>query len=293
LLVDGTPGFRVEKSIVERRIRILEKRGVVFQLGRHFGKDLSLSELRSRHDAVFLGFDSRRARPLEVPGSGAKGVVQALAFLLQRTTPVSLENPVVNLEGSRVIVLGLGDTALDCARTARRYGATEVTCVYRRGPEDKTCSRNAFEAATEEGVRFVYHAVPIEVVAGKEGSVCAMRFSPTEPGPRDAAGRRTFTIRSQDVVEIPADIVITALGSVSSPCPHSGDCAELEINEWGGLKVDADLATNLAGVFAGGDLVHGPCHVLQAVRDGRTAAAAIHRFIATRPRAPGACSEPV
>ena len=132
LLVNGTPAFKVERSIVQRRIEILQKRGVVFRLGVKLDENLTFGELRAGFDAVFLGFDSRKARPLEIPGADLQGVVQALPFILQKITPVPLELPPIEVSGKRVVVLGAGDTAMDCLRTAIRCGAREAVCVYRR-----------------------------------------------------------------------------------------------------------------------------------------------------------------
>jgi glutamate synthase (NADPH/NADH) small chain len=282
LLVDGTPAFKLEKSIVERRLRILEQRGVKFRLGAQLGQTLSLTELRTNFDAVYLGFDSRQARPVELPGASLRGVVQAMAFMLEKTTAVSLDSPAIDVEGKRVVILGLGDSAVDCARTALRYGATKVTCVYRRGPEDKPCAKNNFEAASEEGVQFLFYSTPVEILGDDSGSVRAVRFIATQPGDREPSGRRTFTPQPEKQFDVDADCVIAAFGFMASPCPHTGDCEELAINEWGGLVVDDKLSTNLRGVFAGGDIVRGPCHVLEAVRDARTAAAAIHQAVCRR-----------
>ena len=147
LLVNGTPAFRLDKSIVQRRVEILQKRGVVFRLGLKLIEDITLGQLRDQFDAVFLGFDSRKARSLAIPGADLQGVVQALPFILQKITPVPLEWPPIEVEGKRVIVIGAGDTAMDCLRTAIRCGAREAVCIYRRDEADMPCGRHEYENA--------------------------------------------------------------------------------------------------------------------------------------------------
>ena len=167
LLVNGTPAFKVERSIVQRRIEILQKRGVIFRLGVKLDENLTFGQLRTEFDAVFLGFDSRKARPLEIPGADLQGVVQALPFILQKITPVPLELPPIEVSGKRVLVVGAGDTAMDCLRTAIRYGAREAVCVYRRDEADMPCGRHEYENAVEEGARFVFQAAPVAVLGNE------------------------------------------------------------------------------------------------------------------------------
>ncbi len=282
LLVQGLPTFQVEQSIVQRRIEILQKRGVLFRLGVTLNQDLSLLQLRSDFDAVFLGFDSRTARPLELPGANLPGVVQALPFLLQKTTPVSLDFPPLEVSGKRVLVLGGGDTAMDCLRAAIRYGAREAIGVYRRDESDMPCSRREYENAVEEGARFVFRAAPQAVLGDAAGHVRGVRFLRTESGPTDSPGRRPFTAQPGTEFELGAEWVVPALGFDPVPCTHTGDLSELTLNAWGGLVVDANEMTSLPGVFAGGDIVHGPSLVLHAVRDARRAAAGIQNYLSSR-----------
>ncbi len=189
LLVNGTPAFKVERSIVQRRIEILQKRGVVFRLGVKLEENVSFGQLREEFDAVFLGFDSRKARPLDIPGADLQGVIQALPFILQKTTPVPLELPAIEVAGKRVVVLGAGDTAMDCLRTAIRYGAREAVCVYRRDEADMPCSRHEYENAREEGARFVFQAAPVAVLGNEQRQVTGLRLVRTELGLTDPSGR--------------------------------------------------------------------------------------------------------
>ena len=282
LLVNGTPAFKVEKSIVQRRIENLQKRGVVFRLGAKLNDDLTLSQLRREFDAVFLGLDSRKARPLNLPGAELKGVVQALPFILQKTTPVPLDFPPVEVAGKRVWVLGAGDTAMDCLRTAIRYGAREATCVYRRDEADMPCSRREYADACEEGARFVFQAAPVALMGNDRGEVKGLRLVRTELGLPDTDGPRPFLLQPGTEFEQPADVIVLALGFDPVPCAREGDFGELVINDWGGIAVDANQMTSIPGVFAGGDIVRGPSIMLDTVRDARQAAQQIHAYLSAR-----------
>ena len=282
LLVNGTPAFKVERSIVQRRIDILQKRGVVFRLGVKLDENLTFGRLRKDFDAVFLGYDSRKARPLEIPGADLQGVVQALPFILQKITPVPLDLPPIEVSGKRVLVVGAGDTAMDCLRTAIRYGAQEAVCIYRRDEGDMPCSRHEHENAVEEGARFVFQAAPVAVLGNDQGRVTGLRLIRTELGLMDSTGPRPFLVRPGSEFELPADLIVLALGFDPLPCPHSGDLSDLAVNDWGGIVVDSNQMTSIPGVFAGGDIVRGPSMVLHAVRDARRAATQIHTYLSER-----------
>ena len=282
LLVNGTPAFKVGRSIVQRRIEILQKRGVVFRLGVKLDETLTFGQLRSDFDAVFLGFDSRKARPLEIPGADLQGVVQALPFILQKITPVPLDLPPIEVSGKRVVVLGAGDTAMDCLRTAIRCGAREAVGVYRRDEADMPCGRHEYENAVEEGARFVFQAAPVAVLGNDQRQVTGLRLVRTELGLMESIGPRPFLVQAGSEFELPADLIVLALGFDPLPCPHSGDFSDLAVNDWGGIVVDSDQMTSIPGVFAGGDIVRGPSMVLHAVRDARRAAAQIHTYLAQR-----------
>ncbi|MCX6926530.1 MAG: FAD-dependent oxidoreductase [Verrucomicrobia bacterium] len=285
LFVQGTPTFKVERSIVQRRVEVLQKRGVTFRLGVKFEENLTFAEIRSGFDAVFLGFDSRKARPLQIPGADLQGVVQALPFILQKTTSVALELPPIDVAGKRVIVLGAGDTAMDCLRTALRCGAREAVCVYRRDEADMPCGRHEYENAREEGARFVFQAAPVAVLGNEQRQVTGLQLLRTELGLMDSPGPRPFLVRPGSEFELPADLIVPALGFDPLPCPHSGDFSDLAVNEWGGIIVDSNQMTSIPGVFAGGDIVRGPSLALHAVRDARRADAQIHDYFqAARPR---------
>jgi glutamate synthase (NADPH) small chain len=282
LLVNEMPAFKLDHSVVQRRIEFLQKRGVTFHLGVALEKDLSFAKLRSDFDAVFLGLDSRKARPLEIPGGDLKGVVQALPFILQKTTPVPLDMPPIGVVGKRVLVIGAGDTAMDCLRTAIRCGAKEVTGVYRRDEADMPCSRHEYKNAREEGARFVFQAAPAEVLGNGRREVTALRLARTELGLTETAGPRPFLVQPGSEFELPADLIVLALGFDPLPCARTGELGDLTVNEWGGIVVDGNQMTSIPGVFAGGDIVRGPSLVLHSVRDARRAAAQIHAYLTAR-----------
>jgi glutamate synthase (NADPH/NADH) small chain len=283
LLVNGVPAFKVDQSIVQRRIDLLRKCGVTFRLGVKLWEELSLKQVTTDFDAVFLCLDWRRARPLQVPGVNLWGVLQAVPFLLQKKTPIQLELPTFDVRGKRVVVLGGGDTAMDCVRAAIRYGASETTCVYRREESEMPCGQEEFRSALEEGARFVFRAAPVAIVGNEKGQVKGLRAIRTEPGPIDPNGRQSFRFRPGTEFTIEADWVIAALGFDSFAVPADHELAGLARNDWGSITVDANQMTSLSGVFAGGDLVRGPSSLLHAVRDARHAACKIHAYLTPQP----------
>jgi glutamate synthase (NADPH/NADH) small chain len=185
------------------------------------------------------------------------------------------------------LVLGAGDSAMDCLRTAIRCGAREAVCVYRRDERDMPCGRHEYKNAVEEGARFVFQAVPVAVLGNDQRQVKGLRVVETELGLTDSTGPRPFLIRPGSEHDLAADLIVVALGFDPLPCPHSGDFADLAINDWGGIIVDGNQMTSIPGVFAGGDIVQGPSTVLHAVRDARRAAAQIHNYLSARRKPAG------
>ena len=169
---------------------------------------------------------------------------------------------------------------MDCLRAAIRHGASESICVYRREQEEMPCCQHEYRSAVEEGARFVFRAAPVNVVDNRHGQVAGLRAIRTEAGPIDAAGRQSFNVRSGTEFVIEADWVIAALGFDSVACPRTGDWAALEINHSGGIAVEPNYMTSIPGVFAAGDLVHGPTPLLESVRVARQAANHIHSYLA-------------
>ena len=281
LLVNNIPAFKLDKSILQRRLDLLKQFGVVFRLGVRLWEEVLLSQLRTDFDAVFLGWDSRRARPLKIPGAELHGVVPAVPFLLQKTTLLPLDLPKIDIAGQRVAVIGAGDTAMDCLRAAIRYGASEVICVYRRDEPDMPCGKQEYKNAVEEGARFVFCAMPVEVLGNSDGRVSGLRLVRTQVGPPDSS-HRSYLIQRGTEFDVDIDRVIPALGFDPLPCPRTDERDTPAVNNWGGLIVDESHMTNISGVFAGGDLVRGPSLMLHAVRDARRAAEGIHAYLASK-----------
>jgi len=279
LLLFGIPAFKLEKEIVNRRVNLLKMQGVEFRTGVVVGTDISLEQLQSDFDAVFLGIGALKPKGLRVPGSTLEGVIQGLPFLAQKNSPIPLGIAPVQVAGKRVVVLGGGDSAMDCLRTAVRCGAADTVCVYRRDFENMPGSRKEYENAIEEGARFLFLTNPVEVLGNPAGRVKAVRCLRMELGEPDASGRRSPREVPGTEYDIPADLVLIAYGFDPVPFPEDNDLSRLEVNDWGATKVDGEQRTSVEGVFAGGDVVRGPSLVVHAVRDGRRAAEAIDRYL--------------
>lgn len=278
LLVNGIPSFKLEKSIVERRINILRQRGVRFCLGRKLGRDVFLKPLLCDFDAVFLGIGAQKAKPLDIPGQELEGVFQSIPFLVQKNVEAPSDFPAITVEGKRVAVLGGGDTAMDCLRTAVRSGALSAICLYRRDLANMPGSKKEYENALEEGGQFSFLTNPI-AVEGSEGNVTGVRCVRMELGEPDASGRRKPRAMANSEFVVPADIVLAAYGFDPAPFPAATDLSLITVNDWGAVVTDENQMTSIPHVFAGGDLVRGPSLVVHAIRDGRKAAAGIHRFL--------------
>jgi glutamate synthase (NADPH/NADH) small chain len=284
LLMFGIPAFKLEKGVVERRVNILRRQGVQFKGGVTIGKDLGLDELRREFHAVFLGIGALKPKPLDIPGATLHGVYQGLPFLAQKNAPIALDLPPVDVEGKRVIVLGGGDSAMDCLRTAIRCGAAATACAYRRDLANMPGSRKEYANALEEGAQFMFLTNPLALESNARGEVTAVRCVRMELGEPDASGRRTpHAVKGSEFV-LPADLVLIAYGFDPVPFPPESDLAQILLNDWGAIKVNELQMTSVDGVFAGGDVVRGPSLVVHAVRDGRQAAEGIHRYLSAKPR---------
>jgi glutamate synthase (NADPH/NADH) small chain len=282
LLVSGTPAFRMEKSIVERRLEMLKKRGVKFRLGVKFGDDFTYAGLRADFDAIYLGFGARKMRELDLPGRKLKGVNQALVLLAQEHGAATSAKPHIAVAGKRVVVLGGGNMAMDCLRTALRAGAREAVCAYRRDVESLPCNHAEYENAVEEGVKFLFLGSPAAVLGNASGEAVGVRFLRTELGEAEAGGRKPFRMLPGTEFEIAADCVFLALGFEPVPPPDEDPFTTLTRNDRGGVAVEENQMTSIPGVFAGGDLVDGPSTVLNVVRDARRAAQGIEAHLKAR-----------
>lgn len=284
LLTYGIPGFKLEKSVVARRCALLEEQGVVFHLSTPVGTgagETPLEELRTRHDSVFLATGVYRPRALDVPGSELGGVVDALDYLTASNRRGYDEDPAedaaLSARGRKVVVIGGGDTAMDCVRTAIRQGAASVTCVYRRDRANMPGSRQEVKNAEEEGAVFTFLASPESFVGEK--AVSAVRILKMRLGAPDSTGRRSIEGTGEHAL-IEGDFVIRALGFDPEDLPALWERPDLAVTRWGTIAVPrGGFETSLPGVFAGGDITRGASLVVWAIRDGRDAAEAIHRYL--------------
>ncbi|ABV91750.1 glutamate synthase, small subunit [Dinoroseobacter shibae DFL 12 = DSM 16493] len=280
LLTYGIPGFKLEKDVVMRRNDQLEQGGVTFELNCDVGTDISFDKIREKHDAVLIATGVYKSRDLGGPGAGAGGIVRAIDYLTASNRKSfgdavpEFDSGELNAEGKRVVVIGGGDTAMDCVRTATRQGATSVKCLYRRDRANMPGSQREVQNAEEEGVEFVWLTAP-QGFAG-DTDVTGVMVQKMRLGAPDATGRQApELIEGADYVE-DADLVIKALGFEPEDLPTLWGTPELEVTRWGTIKADFRThETALPGVYAAGDIVRGASLVVWAIRDGREAAEAM------------------
>ncbi|MBB5718421.1 glutamate synthase (NADPH/NADH) small chain [Stakelama sediminis] len=288
LLTYGIPGFKLEKEVVMRRVQRLKDGGIVFHEGFEVGHDATLDELRDRHDALLIATGVYKPRAIKAPGVGAEGVVESLDFLTASNrkgfgdTVPAFENGSLNASGKHVVVVGGGDTAMDCVRTAVRQGAKSVKCLYRRDRDNMPGSQREVANAEEEGVEFVWLSAPqsFEATGEGAGTVSAVRASRMRLGTPDASGRRAPEVDPGKDFTVDADLVIKALGFDAEDLPTLFGSSDLGVTRWGTLRVDhSTLMTSLDGVFAAGDIVRGASLVVWAIRDGRDVAEHMHGWL--------------
>lgn len=284
LLTYGIPGFKLEKHIVTRRTDRLAAGGIVFHQNFEVGKDATLDQLREKHDAILIATGVYKARAIKAPGVGLGGVIEALDYLTASNRKgfgdavPAYDDGSLNAQGKNVVVIGGGDTAMDCVRTAIRQGAASVKCLYRRDRANMPGSQRETQNAEEEGVEFVWLTAP-EGFAG-EGQVNAVKAVSMRLGAPDASGRRAPEPDPGAAFDVPADIVIKALGFDAEDLPVLFDAPELGVTRWGTIRTDArTMMSNLDGVFAAGDIVKGASLVVQAIRDGRDVSERMHAWL--------------
>jgi glutamate synthase (NADPH/NADH) small chain len=295
LLIYGIPNFKLEKEVVERRADLLVESGVKFHLNFEVGRDATLRELRARHNAILIATGVYKFRDLQMPGSGLANIVQAMDYLtasnrkgLGDDVP-AFESGELNAAGKRVVVIGGGDTAMDCVRTAVRQGAKSVKCLYRRDRANMPGSMTEVGNAEEEGVEFVWLAAPQGFLG--DGAVSHVRAQRIHLGVADFSGRQSPQPIEGSSFNIESDLVIKALGFDPENLPKMFSEPGLGVSEWGTLKIHEPWKMTLVpGVFAAGDIVRGASLVVWAIRDGRDAADGIHRYLeagmmAAQPRA--------
>ncbi len=287
LMTYGIPNFKLEKHIVERRANLLAESGVEFHLDFEVGRDASLEELRERHDAVLIATGAYAARDFAMPGVGLGNIFQAMTYLtasnrkgLGDAVP-AFDDGSLDAAGKDVVVIGAGDTAMDCVRTAVRQGAKSVKCLYRRDRANMPGSMHEVVHAEEEGVEFVWLTAP-EAFLGDE-TVTGVRAVRIHLGVPDASGRQTpHPIEGSSFV-VKADLAIKALGFDPEDIPALFGAPELRVTRWGMLKINyRTMMTSLDGVFAAGDIVRGASLVVWAIRDGRDAAETIHSYLVAK-----------
>ena len=284
LMTYGIPGFKLEKHVVERRNRQLEEGGVVFRLNTDVGKDIGFDEIRRAHDAVLIGTGVYKSRELDGPNAVLGGIVRAIDYLTASNRQnfgdevPEIASGELWAEGKHVVVIGGGDTAMDCVRTAVRQGAKSVRCLYRRDRSNMPGSQREVANAEEEGVEFVWLTAP-KGFAGS-GSVEGVRIARMRLGAPDQSGRqRPEEIPGSEEV-LRADLVIKALGFDPEDLPGLWGQPDLAVTRWGTIKADFRThATEVEGVFAAGDIVRGASLVVWAIRDGREAADSIEAHI--------------
>ncbi|MDO5643783.1 MAG: FAD-dependent oxidoreductase, partial [Paracoccus sp. (in: a-proteobacteria)] len=299
LMIYGIPGFKLEKHVVERRNALLEDGGVEFVLNCNIGQDLSFDAIRGKHDAVLIATGVYKTRDLDLDNANAHGVIRALDYLTA-SNRIDLGDEIpdyadgeLDAKGKRVIVIGGGDTAMDCVRTAIRQGAKSVKCLYRRDRANMPGSQREVQNAEEEGVEFVWLSAPGAFVGAAEGetgphssinaeqaAIAAVRIQKMRLGKPDVSGRQSPELIEGADYEEEAEMVIKALGFEPEDLPRLWGVDGLEVTRWGTIKADFHShATSLPGVFAVGDIVRGASLVVWAIRDGREAADSIAGYL--------------
>ena len=284
LLIYGIPNFKLEKHVVNRRIKLLEDGGIKFILNFEVGKDLSLKQLREKHDAILIATGVYKPREVNILGNNLKNIFPAMEFLTASNRKglgdkvEMFDNGTLNAKEKDVIVIGGGDTAMDCVRTSIRQKAKSVKCIYRRDKENMPGSAREVLNAEEEGIEFIWLSSPKEFKGSdKVESLVVDRIKLGEP---DDSGRRKPLIQKNSEFEIKADIIIKALGFDPEELPKLFDEEKLQVTKWGTIKTDFDtMQTSIPGVFAAGDIIRGASLVVWAIKDGRDVAISIDNYL--------------
>jgi len=284
LLIYGIPNFKLEKFVVERRTKLLKDSGIKFVQNFEVGKNASLDELKEKHDAILIATGVYKARNIDIEGSELKNIFPAMDFLTASNRKglgdkVKLfDDGTLKAENKKVVVVGGGDTAMDCVRTAVRQKATSVKCLYRRDKENMPGSTREVANAIEEGIEFLWLSSPSKFIGNTK--VEAVEIQKMKLGDSDSSGRKKPVIIENSNYKIEADMVIKALGFDPENIPKLFNSEKLLVSKWGTIKIDLKtMETNLQGVFAAGDIVRGASLVVWAIRDGRDAAVQIEKYL--------------
>lgn len=286
LLIYGIPGFKLEKEIVLRRYKQLEDAGAKFEFNAEIGKNVKFEDLKKKFDAILIATGVYKARGLGLANDNI--AIEVLDFLICSNKKSlgdkveRFENGELNANGKNIVVIGGGDTAMDCVRTAIRQGAKSVTCLYRRDKKNMPGSAREVKNAEEEGVVFNWLSAPKELIV-KDGKICAVKVAKMRLTEADASGRQGIEEIKGAIEEIPADMIIAALGFEPEELPNLWNQPELKVTKWGTIKANATSAmTAIDGVFAAGDIVRGASLVVWALKDGKEAATSIHKYLKSK-----------
>ncbi len=284
LLIYGIPNFKLEKHVVTRRTELLEKSGIKFVHNFEVGKDASLKELRKKHNAILIATGVYKAREIDLPGSDLANIFPAMEFLTASNKKglgdkVQLfDDGTLNAKGKDVVVIGGGDTAMDCVRTAIRQDAKSVKCIYRRDKKNMPGSSREVQNAEEEGIEFVWLTTPSKF--NGKNKVESVEVNKIKLGEPDDRGRRRPEIIEGSNYNVKADLVIKSLGFDPEDLPKLFGEDNLNLTKWGTIKIDFDtMETSIPGVFAAGDIVRGASLVVWAIKDGRDVSGQILKFI--------------
>ena len=284
LLIYGIPNFKLEKFVVERRTKLLRESGIKFVQNFDAGKDKTLYELKEQHDAILIAIGVYKAREINIPGQDLQNIFPAMQFLTASNRKglgdrVKLfDDGTLNAEGKNVVVIGGGDTAMDCVRTSIRQKAKSVKCLYRRDRANMPGSAREVGNAIEEGVEFIWLTNPKSFVGDKK--INAVEVNKMKLGDPDSSGRRKPELEVGSEYKISADLVIKSLGFDPENIPRLFNAKELIVSKWGTIKIDLkSMQTNLDGVFAAGDIVRGASLVVWAIKDGRDVAEQIEKYL--------------
>jgi len=284
LLIYGIPNFKLEKHVVNRRIKLLGDGGIKFILNFEVGKNLTLNELKEKHDAILIATGVYKPREVNIPGNNLKNIFPAMEFLTASNRKglgdkVDIfDNGTLDAKEKDIVVIGGGDTAMDCVRTSIRQKAKSVKCIYRRDRKNMPGSAREVLNAEEEGVEFIWLSSPKQFKGSDK--VESLLMDKIKLGEPDESGRRKPVIKKNSEFEIKADIIIKALGFDPEELPKLFDEEKLQVTKWGTIKTDFDtMETNIPGVFAAGDIIRGASLVVWAIKDGRDVSISIDNYL--------------
>ncbi|MCK4975223.1 MAG: FAD-dependent oxidoreductase, partial [Sulfurimonas sp.] len=275
------PNFKLDKKIVERRVRLLQEAGMELVLNCEVGRDMTFEEIANTHDAMFIGVGATKSKTASLAGEQAANVYDAIDYLtsIQRKNFKTDYDKKFDFKDKDVVVIGGGDTAMDCLRTAKREGAKSVTCLYRRDAHNMPGSQKEYKNAVEEGVDFTFFASPKEIILNDNSKAVGVEVIKTNLGAKDESGRQRMEEVKGSEFRVNADVVIMSLGfdpEVPSFLAENG----IETNKWGEIIVDEEThETTTSGIYAGGDCYRGADLVVTAAFDGREAARSISKTL--------------